>query len=247
MRARLRGQPTSAPQRVPTSISSCHHSTAERWSARSMADSGRADPHPTPVTAPDAAARPRTGTPPAGHRRGSRWRVLDGFDGVLSRRESGSPRGGGRLWMDEHPVTVAEFRRFVKATGRATRPRCRGPDGLSGRNAGGAGPGSARLGDPGGGAARRLPDAGGPGPGSRLAPSGGPWEHRRWPRATPRHPCVVLRRQRLRSVVRQGPAHRGRVGVRRPQQLDRKRFAWGDDELVRGRRQANTWQLPAAG
>jgi formylglycine-generating enzyme len=24
------------------------------------------------------------------------------------------------FWMDEHPVTVAEFRRFVKATGRIT-------------------------------------------------------------------------------------------------------------------------------
>ncbi|WP_231610206.1 SUMF1/EgtB/PvdO family nonheme iron enzyme, partial [Rhodococcus sp. CX] len=26
----------------------------------------------------------------------------------------------GGFWMDEHPVTVAEFRRFVKATGYVT-------------------------------------------------------------------------------------------------------------------------------
>ena len=47
------------------------------------------------------------------------------------------------FWMDEHQVTVAEFRRFVKATGHVTVAE-RGLDAgrLPGRRPGAAGPGS---------------------------------------------------------------------------------------------------------
>ena len=143
------------------------------------------------------------------------------------------------FWMDEHPVTVAEFRRFVKATGRATTAEVPpDPTDYPGATPEELVPGSLVFrADPGGGAARRLPTLVVLDPGSRLAPSGGPWEHRRWPRATPRHPRVVLRRQRLRSVVRQGPAHRGRVGVRRPRRS-------GPQALRLGRRGAGPGSTP---
>ena len=54
--------------------------------------------------------------------------VPDGLGRVLSRGAPGPPGRVDGFWIDEHPVTVAEFRRFVKATGyvtlaeRAARP-----------------------------------------------------------------------------------------------------------------------------
>jgi hypothetical protein len=39
--------------------------------------------------------------------------LLDGVRGRLSRGAASPPGGGGGFWIDERPVTVAEFRRFV--------------------------------------------------------------------------------------------------------------------------------------
>ena len=50
------------------------------------------------------------------------------------------------FWMDEHPVTVAEFRRFVKATGYVTvAERPPRPVRISGCRTGAASAGLARV------------------------------------------------------------------------------------------------------
>ncbi len=50
------------------------------------------------------------------------------------------------FWMDEHPVTVAEFRRFVKATGYVTvAERPLDPEDYPDADPGPARPGFARL------------------------------------------------------------------------------------------------------
>ena len=143
------------------------------------------------------------------------------------------------FWMDDHPVTVAEFRRFVKATGHVTMAET-APDPLEfpGADPEQLVPGSLVFRrHPGAGAARRRAPLVALGAGGRLAPPVRPGEHARRARAPSRDPRRLRRRRRLRGVGRQGAAHRGRVGVRRPRRPRRRqRFAWGEEEAPKGRR-----------
>ena len=120
------------------------------------------------------------------------------------------------FWIDDHPVTVAEFRRFVKATGHVTSAELPpDPADYPGRR-----PRAARAG------LDRVPPDAGAGPARRLAPlvawvPGACWRQPEGPgsdvytRATPprraRHP---RRRRGLRGVGGQGAADRGGVGAR---------------------------------
>ena len=137
------------------------------------------------------------------------------------------------FWMDDHPVTVAEFRRFVKATGHVTLaeqaarggrlPRCR---------PGAAGPGLARVPpDARPGRPRRLRElvelgagrrSGGipKGPGSTLD-------------GRERHPVTHVAygdAARLRRVGRQGAARPRRSGSSpRGAGSTAPTYAWGDE------------------
>ena len=149
------------------------------------------------------------------------------------------------FWIDEHLVTVADYRRFVKATGYLTyaeRPLDPAlypdadPDLLV--------PGSLVFRQTRGpGAARRLP------PVVELrarAPRGG---IRRGRRSTivgrDRHPVTQVNYE-------DAAAYAAWVGKTLPTEaewefaarggLDGKRFTWGDEETPRGKRMANTWQ-----
>ncbi len=148
------------------------------------------------------------------------------------------------FWMDEHPVTVAEFRRFVKASGHATTAEV-APDPVDYPEA----------------APEDLV------PGSLVfTPTPGPVpldDFRNWwswaPGADWRHPegpdSNVGGRERhpvTQVSFFDASAYAAWAGKDLPTEaewefaarggLDRQRFAWGDDELIRGRRQANTWQ-----
>ena len=133
------------------------------------------------------------------------------------------------FWMDEHPVTVAEFRRFVKATDHVTVAEI-APDaaGLPGRGSRAAGAGLARLhpSEP-SRQPRRLPglvvlDAVGAVAASRRA-----GQHLARPRPAPRHARGVRRRAGVRRLGRQGAADRARVGVRGPWRSRRRRVRLG--------------------
>ena len=122
------------------------------------------------------------------------------------------------FWMDHHPVTVTEFRRFVTATGYVTvaeRPLAAAdypdadPDLLV--------PGSLVFqphtwpGRP-----ARLPQLVGVRPGRLLAAPRGTGQRLPRPRTAPGDPGRRRRRRSLRRVGRQTDAHRGRMGVRGP-------------------------------
>ena len=148
------------------------------------------------------------------------------------------------FWMDEHPVTVAQFRRFVKATGHVTMAE-RTPDGA------------------------QYPDAD-PDllvPGSLVfAPTSGPVDlrdFRNWWSWTPgaywrrpegagsniggreRHPVVhvsyedaaAYAKWAAKELPTEAEWERAARGG-----LEQQVFAWGDDFAPRGRMMANTWQ-----
>ena len=148
------------------------------------------------------------------------------------------------FWLDEHPVTVAEFRRFVKATDHRT---------------------TAEIAP----SAEDFPDAAPEQlvPGSLVfRPTAGPvrlddytqwwawtpgadWRHPEGPDSTvngrDRHPVTHV-------SLFDALAYAAWAGKELPTEteweyaarggLDGARFAWGDEELVHHKRQANSWQ-----
>ena len=121
------------------------------------------------------------------------------------------------FWMDEHPVTVAEFRRFVEATGYVTRRRAAArpadypdadPDLLV--------PGSLVFHPTRGpGRPRRLPQLVGVRARAQLAASRGARAARSTAAIATRSCTSRGRTSGVRGVGREGAADRGRVGVRR--------------------------------
>ena len=149
------------------------------------------------------------------------------------------------FWIDEHPVTVADYRRFVKATGYLTfAERPLDPADVPGRRPGPARPGLARLPpDQRSRAARRLPASGGA---SSPAPAGGirrgpPRRSRaatatRSPRSPTRTPSRTRRGRARRCRRRRSGSSPRAVGS------TASAFTWGDEVTPRGKRMANTWQ-----
>lgn len=148
------------------------------------------------------------------------------------------------FWMDEHPVTVAEFRRFVKATGyRTTAEVAPAADDYPGADPSLLVPGSLVF-----------------------RPSAGPVpldDYRQWwtwaPGADWRHPegpSSGVGGRELHPVTHVSYADAATyatwAGKQLPTEaqwelaarggLDRKRFVWGDEFTPHGRYQANTWQ-----
>jgi formylglycine-generating enzyme required for sulfatase activity len=148
------------------------------------------------------------------------------------------------FWIDEHPVTVAEFRRFVKATGYVTSAE-RAPD-----------PADYPGADP----ALLVPGS------LVFRPTGGPVDlrdSRNWwgwtPGAfwrRPEGPDSNVGGRELHPVVHIAPedteAYAAWAGKELPSEaqweyaarggLDRAVFTWGDEFAPRGRMMANTWQ-----
>ena len=140
----------------------------------------------------------------------SRWAATS------STRRSGrsaASRSTG-FWIDPHPVTVAQFRRFVKATGHVTvAERDAGRRRLPGRRPGAAGARVARL--------PAHARAGRPERPSRLvdlrarrglAAARGRRLRRLFARPPPRHPRGLRRRAGLRGLGGPGAADRGASG-----------------------------------
>jgi formylglycine-generating enzyme len=147
------------------------------------------------------------------------------------------------LWVDEHPVTNAEFRRFVKATGHLTAAeRPPAPDDFPGAEPADLVPGSLVF----------RPTAG-PVPLDDWTRwwhwvPGADWRHPEGPGSTlhgrERHPVVHV-------GFEDAVAYAAWAGGRLPTEpewehaarggLDQATYAWGDDPEPRGRTMANRW------
>jgi sulfatase modifying factor 1 len=197
------------------------------------------------VSTPTAAEAGRPGRPPA---RGMVW--VPGGEFWMGSTEFYPEEAPVHrvavdgFWMDEHPVTVAEFRRFVKATGyRTTAEQAPDPADYPDADPGDLVPGSLVF----------RPTAG-PVPLDDFRhwwtwTPGADWRHPEGPASNvggrERHPVTHV-------SFFDACAYADWAGKTLPTEaewecaarggLDRQRFAWGNEEVIRGRRQANTWQ-----
>jgi formylglycine-generating enzyme required for sulfatase activity len=148
------------------------------------------------------------------------------------------------FWMDDHPVTVAEFRRFVKATGHVTvAERTPDPADFPDADPEQLVPGSLVF--------RKPP---GPVPlddvrGWWQWTPGADWRHPYGPESNldglDRHPATHV-------AYDDAAAYAAWAGKALPSEaeweyaarggLDGAVFAWGDDAMPKGRPMANTWQ-----
>ena len=149
------------------------------------------------------------------------------------------------FWMDEHPVTNAQFRRFVKATGYVTvAERSPDPAGYPDADPALLVPGSlvfrktSRTRRP-----QRRQQLVGLRARGKLAPPRGPWQQPGRTGAPPRLARRPRGRRSLRRVGREGVADRGRVGVRRTRRARGRRPTPGaTSSRPEGKTMANTWQ-----
>ena len=149
------------------------------------------------------------------------------------------------FWIDRHPVTVAQFGRFVGETGLRHRGRAPArPRRLPGRRRGRPRAGLAGL--PQDRAARSTWATSARGGATSRAPSGAPRRARRAPpRGRQRHPVTHV-------AYEDAAAYAAWAGKELPTEPEWERaargglegaiFAWGDEIAPGGRLMANTWQ-----